>query len=127
MLKQQSRNSLSCHHVCFGESNQGYLQEGCTAVTDDAIPLHFSKAQATISGSSFYRLPCQHGHRPPSSRVNLVIHHVLEALVVGWVQEDLGFELTTGMTVVHLLRHSALIPNSAEVHKLCTCCDCSRL
>ena len=35
---------------------------------------------------------------------------MLEALVVRGVQEDLGFELTTGMTVVHHLPPSALIP-----------------
>ena len=95
-------------------------------MTDDAIPLHFSEAQATISGSTFYRLPCQHGHWAPSSRMNLVIHHVLEALIVGWVQEDLGFELTTGMTVVHHLPPSALVPNTAEMQQDSMCCDSSR-
>ena len=84
-------------------------------MTDDAVPLHLSKAQATIPGSSLHRLPRQHGHWATSSGVYLVIHHVFEALVVCWVQEDLGLELTTGMTVVHHLPPSALIPNTAQM------------
>ena len=78
-------------------------------MTDNAISFHFTKAQATVSGSPLHRLSCEHGHRPTRPRVNLVIHHVLEALVVCGVQEDLGFELTTGMTVVHHLPPSALV------------------
>ena len=82
-------------------------------MADDAIPLHFSKAEATVPGSPLHRLACQHGHWASRPGMYLVVHHVLESLVICWVQEDLGFELTTGMTVVHHLPTSALIPNTA--------------
>jgi len=83
-------------------------------MTDDTVALHLSKPQSTISGSPLHRLSCEHGYRTSCSRVDLVIYHMLEALIVGRVQEDLGFELTTGMTVVHHLPPSTLIPLSAQ-------------
>jgi hypothetical protein len=35
---------------------------------------------------------------------NLIIHHVLEALVEGGSEEDLGLELATGVAVIHYYR-----------------------
>lgn len=59
-------------------------------MADDAISLHLTKAQTTFAGSTFNRLPRQDLDRPPPSRMDLVIHHMFEALIVGGVQEDLS-------------------------------------
>lgn len=101
----------AAHHTT--KSNT-HLQEICTAMADDAITLHLSKAQASIPCPSLYWLPCQHGNRPSRSGMDLVINHVLQALVVGGIQEDLGFELSTGVTVVHHLPAPTLIPHPVQ-------------
>lgn len=85
-------------------------------MTDDAITLHLSKAEATVPGPTLHWLPREHCYRPTCPRVDLVINHVLQALVVGGIQEDLGFELTTGMTVVHHLPATTLVPNPVMHH-----------
>lgn len=95
-------------------------------MTDDAIPLHFSKTQPPIPGPALYRLAGQHCNWPSCPGMDLVIHHVLQALVVGGVQEDLGFELTTGMTVVHHLPTPTLIPNPVmHIECVSLCCASS--
>ena len=65
----------------------------------DAVALHLAKAQAAVSRTALHGLPGQQGHRTPPAAVDLVIHHVLEALVVGGVQEYLGLQGGTDLTV----------------------------
>jgi hypothetical protein len=48
---------------------------------------------------------------PP--RVYFVVHHVLEALVVGGVEEDLGLQLSPRVPVVHHLPTAALVATPA--------------
>lgn len=59
-------------------------------MADDAITLHLAKAETPFSGSTFDWLSGQNLDRSSPPRMNLVIHHMLEALVVGRIQEDLS-------------------------------------
>ena len=85
-----------------------HLEEVCRAVADDAVPFHFAKSKAAISGSTLHGLPGQYLDRPPAPRVDLIVHHVLQALVVGGVQEDLGLQLAACVAVVHHLHDTLL-------------------
>lgn len=80
-------------------------------MTNDAVSLHLSKPQAPIPGSTLHRLAGEHCNRATSPGVDLVIHHVLQSLVVGGIQKDLGFQLTSGVTVVHHLPAPTLVPH----------------
>ena len=68
----------------------GCLEEAGRAMGDDAVALHLPKAQAAVPGAPLHGLAREQGHRAPAPGVDLVVHHVLQALVVGRVQEDLG-------------------------------------
>ncbi len=65
---------------------------------DDAVPLHLPESQTPVARTPLHRLPGQDlgGAAPP--RVDLEIHHMLQPLVVGWIQEDLRLNLTAGVT-----------------------------
>lgn len=78
-------------------------------MADDAVPLHFTKSQASVSRSPFHGLPGEDLHRTPPSGVDFVVYHVLQALVVGGIQEDLGLQLAACMAIVHNL-HQATLP-----------------
>lgn len=83
-------------------------------MTNDAIPFHLSKSESTISCSTLHRLSRQDLHRASASRMDLVIHHMLETLVIGRIQEDLSFELPSCMPIVHDLQANA---DSNEVQR----------
>ena len=57
---------------------------------DDAVAFHLPEAQAAVPRSALDWLPREQGHRAPAPAVDLVVHHMLQALVVGGVQEYLG-------------------------------------
>mmetsp|Transcript_20952 Transcript_20952/g.45839 ORF Transcript_20952/g.45839 Transcript_20952/m.45839 type:complete len:286 (+) Transcript_20952:905-1762(+) len=97
------------HPVRVTDVKEPLLEEGGRAVADDAVTLHLSEPQATVSCSSLHRLPCQDLQGPSCSRVDLEVHHVLEALVVGGVEEDLSLKLAACVPVVHDLPASALV------------------
>ena len=59
-------------------------------MTDDAIALHLSEAQPSFSSSPFHRLPSQDLDWTTPSGMDFVVHHMLQTLVVGRVQENLS-------------------------------------
>jgi len=61
------------------------------------------EGEFNIPWSALHRLAVQYLDWPPGAWMNLVVHHVLKTLIVGWTEEDLRRELATGMTVVHHL------------------------
>ena len=83
-------------------------------MADDAVPLHFSKPETPVSGSTLHGLASQNLHGAPSSGMNLVVHHVLEALVVGRVQEDLSLQLAPGVPIVHHLQSGIKLPSTSQ-------------
>lgn len=56
----------------------------------------FYSPQSSVPGAPLRRLPREHLHRPPAPAVDLEVHHVLQPLVVGGVQEDLRGEANEG-------------------------------
>ena len=57
-----------------------------------------------LPGTPLHGLSVEDLYGTTGSRVDLVIHHVLETLVVGRAEEDLGIQLATGVSVVEHLR-----------------------
>jgi hypothetical protein len=77
------------------------------AVTDDAVSLHLSKAQAAVACAALHRLPRQDLRGAPAAAVDLEVHHVLQALVVSGVHVDERGHLAAGVPVVHHLGRTA--------------------
>ena len=78
-------------------------------MADDAVALHLAKAQAAVTGAALDRLARQDLDGPAAARVDLVVHHVLQALVVGGPQEDLRLQLPPRVAVVHHHPAAALV------------------
>jgi len=57
------------------------------AVCDHAIALHLPETQPAIPRTPFHGLSVEHLRRAARSRVDLVVHHVLEPLVVSRPEE----------------------------------------
>ena len=73
--------------------------------------------------SALHRLSIKNLNWTPSTRMNLVIHHVLQTLVVGWANEDLRNQLPSSMAIVeHLFKdnssHLSLL--HVETTSICT-------
>mmetsp|Transcript_45184 Transcript_45184/g.105648 ORF Transcript_45184/g.105648 Transcript_45184/m.105648 type:complete len:224 (+) Transcript_45184:255-926(+) len=96
------------HSVCIRDIEKPFLQEFGCSVGDDAITLHLSKSQAAFFGTAFCWLSHQCLHWPSGSRLDLVAHHVLQALVVHRPDEDLVCEWTSSVSIPDLFVSEAL-------------------
>ena len=92
-----------------------YLDLTKTAKTADPWPgLNIINISTSLQGlnvttknlprSTFHWLSCENLHRASSSGVNLIVHHVLEPLIVGWSKEHLRVQLTSSESIVQNLR-----------------------
>ena len=87
--------------VCITSVKQPLLQERRHTVRNHTIALHLSEPQSTVPRATLHRLPRQNLHRSSSTRVDLVVDHVLQALIVRWAEVYLRLEFATGVSVVH--------------------------
>mmetsp|Transcript_37572 Transcript_37572/g.94847 ORF Transcript_37572/g.94847 Transcript_37572/m.94847 type:complete len:646 (-) Transcript_37572:1836-3773(-) len=113
--RKEARALAHVHAVRVTLVKQALLEEGGGAVRDDAVALHLTKPQPAVARAALHRLPVQHLQRAARARVDLEVHHVLQALVVGGVQEDLSLQLAARVSVVHDLPPSVLVPHVVKV------------
>jgi len=95
--------------VCVTLVKQPFLQEESCSMRDHTVPFHFSKAETTITRSPLCWLPGEYLNRTTSSRMYLVIHHVLESLVIRGTQENHCSQFSSSVTIVHGLKSTHLI------------------
>ena len=76
---------------------------------DHAVSLHLTEAETTVTTTSLSGLACQNLSWTATSGVDLVLDHVLEALVVGWSKEDHHFHFLAGEAIVHHLVPTKLV------------------
>eukprot|EP00123_Amoebidium_parasiticum_P018025 comp24071_c0_seq1/m.43308 comp24071_c0_seq1/g.43308 ORF comp24071_c0_seq1/g.43308 comp24071_c0_seq1/m.43308 type:complete len:370 (+) comp24071_c0_seq1:731-1840(+) len=91
------------HTVLVTAQEHALLEEVGRTVGDHAIALHLTEAQTTLTRTTLGRLTGQVLCGAACSRVDLVVHHVLQALVVRQGQEHLGVDLAPSVPVVHHL------------------------
>ena len=66
-----------------------------------AVSLHLAKTKSTITAPAFGWLPCQDLSWTSTTRVNLVLNHMFEPLIVSGTQENHNFHLLACEAVVH--------------------------
>lgn len=94
--------SETSHSLSFKNLEAPWVRLSLT-VGDHAISFHLTKPQTSVSASTLGRLLVQILKFASCSGVNFVIDHVTKSLVVGWADEDLGFQLLTGEGIEHNL------------------------
>ena len=67
---------------------------------DHTISLHLSKAQTTIARPALRRLPRQHHQRSRRTGMNLIVHHMLQALIEDGSHKDTRCHLLARRTTI---------------------------
>jgi hypothetical protein len=80
-----------------------------------AVTLHFSKPEATITTTPFSWLSCQDLGWTTTSRVNLILNHMLQSLVIGRSQEDHDFHLLATEAIIHHFIASKLVAQVVQL------------
>lgn len=91
------------HSIRIGHLEQAFTQELRRSMGNLTITFHFAETKSTIAGPSLHRLADQNLDGTTSSRMDLVVHHMLETLIVGRTEEDLGVDFASSVSVVHYL------------------------
>eukprot|EP00042_Codosiga_hollandica_P059448 m.916303 g.916303 ORF g.916303 m.916303 type:complete len:306 (-) comp60162_c0_seq1:2712-3629(-) len=101
--RNQTANVADVHRVRVRHIEQTFLEDVGDTVRDHAVALHFTNTQAAVTRTTLHRLTGKDLHRSARARVDLVVHHVLESLVVRGSEVNLCIELAAGEAVVEHL------------------------
>lgn len=105
--------------VGIGNFKETLAQELSRSVGDLTISFHLSESETAVAGTTFHGLADEDLDRTSGSRVDLVVHHVLETLVVGRAEKDLSAELATSVAVVeHFVASQVIAVLLQEVRDL---------
>ena len=85
----QAAHVAHVHSVGVAHFEEAFSQELRGTVRNLTIALHLTEAQTSVARSSLHRLPVEDLDGTAGTRVNLVVDHVLESLVVSGTKEDL--------------------------------------
>ena len=80
-----------------------------------AIAFHLSKPEATVPSTPFGWLTRQDLSRTSPSRVDLITHHVLKALIVSWIQEDHNLHPLPCEAIIHDLVAVSLVAQIVQL------------
>ena len=78
-----------------------FLEEVGHAVRDHTVALHLTETKTTIAAAALDRLAREDLHRTTCTAVDLVINHVLQALVIRWTKIHLRLQLAASVAIVH--------------------------
>ena len=112
--RHESTNLANVDSVGIRHLKQTLLQKGRRTVRNHTITLHFTEPQTTVAGTTLDGLPRHDLHRTARTRMDLVVDHVAQALVVRGTKEDLGAQLTARVAVVHDLEAPRLVAVLAQ-------------
>lgn len=80
------------HTVRVGLVVKTLLEELGGAVRDHAITFHLSEPKAAVTGSALHWLSCEYLHWTSCARMDLVVDHMLQPLIVRRANEKLCLE-----------------------------------
>lgn len=103
------------HLVDVTNIKEAFFEESGSTVGDHAVPLHFTESEATIATSSFSRLPGKDLSWTSATRVDFVLDHMLQSLVVSRPQENHNLHLLSCEAVIHDFISSELISQGVEL------------
>lgn len=96
---------------------RGKYKEEIFVRFDSPITLHLSKAQASVPSTTFQRLTRELCHWPTRTRVDLVVHHVLETLIVTGEKEKEVQKRSDTTTKQNQIKISRWSKKDASVHQ----------
>mmetsp|Transcript_11227 Transcript_11227/g.69336 ORF Transcript_11227/g.69336 Transcript_11227/m.69336 type:complete len:386 (-) Transcript_11227:2198-3355(-) len=96
-------------------------------MTDHAVPFHLSKSKPAVTRSTLNRLPGKNLNGTTTTRVNFVVYHMFQALVVRGAHEDLGVQPATSVSIVHHFVSTRLKTMTMELRRYVIDCHvCER-
>ena len=91
---------VNLERVSIRTIHHALLRELSHSVANQCIALHLTNTQTTLIGTSFQRLVSQKLARTRGTCIDLVLHHVLHALVICRTHKDIGFHHFSSLSVV---------------------------
>lgn len=111
-----SHHTTASTYTCFTLSSEWLVKQNTNAT-----------AAAPLPRSALHGLSVKNLNGPPSTRMNFVIHHMLQTLVVSGANKNLRCDFATSESIVEhlkteILSHMTKNVTSSEthVHLLCT-------
>lgn len=108
--RNQPTEITNMNPVRIGHLEQALPQKLRRPMRYLTIALHLPKTQSTIPGTPLHRLSHQNLQGATRPRMDLIVHHVLQALIVRGAQEDLRVNFPPCMPIVHDLVPSQVVP-----------------
>jgi hypothetical protein len=96
----QTANITNVDTISIGLIKQAIFQKRRSSMRNDTITLHFSEAKTSIARTSLGWPACKQLNGTSGSRVDLIIHHVLQSLIECRTDENSGGERKTSVTIV---------------------------
>mmetsp|Transcript_21954 Transcript_21954/g.54083 ORF Transcript_21954/g.54083 Transcript_21954/m.54083 type:complete len:311 (+) Transcript_21954:323-1255(+) len=81
---------------------------------DHTVALHLPKAQPPVPRPPLHGLPVEHLRGPPRARMDLVIHHVLQALVVRGPEKNESIQGLARVAIIQTLVAMPLVPAGVQ-------------
>ena len=114
-LTEKTTSVADVHSIAVRNIKETFLEEASSAVRDHAVTLHLSETKTTVTSSTLCGLPSQNLSRSSSTRVDLVTYHVLQTLIISWIEEDHDFEALASEAIIHNLVTVALIAQAMQL------------
>ena len=114
-LAEEAADVTDVDSILVRNVHSSLLEESGSAVRDHAVTLHLTESKTSVSGSTFGWLSGQDLCGASSSGVHLVSDHVLESLIVSWVEEDQDLLFLSSEPIVHHLVAISLVAKVMEL------------
>lgn len=88
---------------------EALFEEASGTMRNHTVTLHLAEAKTSVAATTLSRLASQDLGRASPTRVNLVLDHVLESLIVSGTEEDHHLHLLASEAIVHNLVSTHLI------------------
>ena len=89
------------HSVAVRYIEQALFKEASRAMGHHAITLHLAETETTVTSATFGWLARQNLCRTATSRMDLIAHHMLQALIIGRIEEDHNLHSFSSEPIVH--------------------------
>ena len=103
------------HLVEVRDIEESFFKEARGAMGNHAVSLHLAKSEASVASTSRRGLSGEDLSGTSATRVNFILHHVLEALVVRRAQKDHHLHLLSSEAIVHDLVAAKLVSQAVKL------------
>lgn len=103
------------HPVAVGYVEEALLQEARRAMRNHTVTFHLAETETAVTSTTLSWLARQDLRRAAASRMDLIADHMLQALVIGWIEEYHDLHSLSSEPVVHDLVAVSLVAQIVQL------------